>query len=423
MNSPSRLHLAARRALALCLVALAAGCGGGDEASGGAATAQGTPENYRDADWLQQRYTYLASQPRSTAEKVANGVTVRIASGESKDEVIRDTHRALAELPVAAPGGAKAAAASPDPVPLPGPSVVTINGRQVTAEQAREISDAHFEATMEREYGVRKEDLPYAVEGQDKWIGLYGEESSKAKLSRGKTAQPAAAASKSSAAAAPNYFHNSLPTAWTPGDVIWAIGSSAPGIINHVGITVEERSPIDGLPKIIDAIPADGVNIRNSMREWTAAYSQVAQLVPQLPNITYPVLRSTGYIETLNTAKDIRFFAMNFAWQAIGKPYWYNYLAPIAKVTNQFYCSSLIWHAYKQTYGYFVGSYFTGGFWRDGTYNITFRDGSTPVAPQDILQGNIAQANYSYAQNAPKSEAAMHYYVTPILMGFLNFFD
>jgi hypothetical protein len=143
---------------------------------------------------------------------------------------------------------------------------------------------------------------------------------------------------------APTFSHPNLPTNWNRGDIIWANGQSAPGLLENVGMvgsSVEDRQT-DLLPKIIDSNTDGGVRDR-FMSDWVTHYSVVARLAPSLP---YGTWCATTFNKCVTYGEMITENAWAFVNSQIGKPY--NIYLPNSNQTNSFYCSQLIWAAYLQ---------------------------------------------------------------------------
>lgn len=112
------------------------------------------------------------------------------------------------------------------------------------------------------------------------------------------------------------------------GDLVFGYSpdlSIMPGHWTHVGI-IAWYDPNVGDWIVIEAKPNDGVSL-TTLSEFLSRYPEVA-------------------IERVNTSETVKEYAIYFAYQQLGKPYNYNYLAKPEIYDDKYYCSELVWAAY-----------------------------------------------------------------------------
>ena len=167
-----------------------------------------------------------------------------------------------------------------------------------------------------------------------------------------------------------NTYHHPYPTDVRPGDLVYGhspdlFGKIIPGYWVHVAIIAWYNNTIDDW-MVIEAKIGKGV-ILTPLKEFLSRYDVVA-------------------LQRVNTTDDIREKAVQFAYQQLGKPYNYNYLAKPKVYDDKYYCSQLVWAAYLVASNYTINlDENDGGF--DWPYLYS-------VAPQEIYDDPMTYTIY-----------------------------
>jgi len=123
-------------------------------------------------------------------------------------------------------------------------------------------------------------------------------------------------------------YSHPYPTNVEQGDLVFGYSPSLailPGHWTHVGIIAWYDDSV-GDWIVIEAKPNGGVSL-TTLSEFLSRYPEVA-------------------IERVNTDATTKYYAVYFAYEQLGKPYNYDYLAKPSVYDDKYYCSELVWAAY-----------------------------------------------------------------------------
>lgn len=350
-------------------------CGGG---SGSAASkveysdkvAAGTVADYSNADWLYQNYFGDYGLPKEvkpffipSLQMLANGFVMQLKTGQDVRKNIEQVHSLFLQYTASGQATKFFAQVQND---------IQENEIQVT-KKVDDASNPYFvEPTISNEDKIAIEQakqrdlaeeleiqklaeqyqLPYKIaEQKEQWF-IY--------TPTMKGGGKGGASSGGGTSSKPKNHQNINSWGWRPGDVVWVNGAgSITGVPGHVAMI----TPTENGLSLIDANTDVGVSQRYNIQGWMDRYTEVRALTPRL-NWSWDEYNCYYSYGSSYCRSDswIRYNSFQHSLSHVGAPYNWNFTNP--RDTTQFYCTSLLWHAYDN-YGYNIVAP-----WRLGYYGM-----------------------------------------------------
>lgn len=356
------------KTIVTCFIACISACGGGSRASKveySDEVAGGTVANYINADWLYQNYfgdyglpSELKPNFMPALQMLANGFALQLETKQDVKSNIEQVHSMFLQYAATSQMAAFFSQLKNDAVP--DNSAYTEQGINfestsfvepvISEEDQLAIKSAKqrdLNEELDLKATARKYKLPYEISNHKEQWFIYSP-SMKGGGKGGRQGGGSAPKTKSHA--------NVTSWGWRPGDIVWVNGQgSITGVPGHTAIVFGGYSNTNKSVSLVEANTDVGVAMRDNIQVWMDKYTEVRALTPRLSWSYSDYYWSNDCVHnpdgTCWNDSDRRMVAWAYARDRIGLGYNWNFTNP--RDEKSFYCTSLIWNAYKRA-GYNV---------------------------------------------------------------------
>jgi hypothetical protein len=356
--------------LSLITCAIIAACGGGGSSGVEPAkvsysdkVALGTIANYTDANWLYQNYlgdyglpSELKPSFMPAMQMLANGFVLQLKQGSDVKANIEQVHSMFLQYAASGQATSFFAQAQSDvanqtaaiTTKSAAPAVNTNFVEPVISDEDKIAIAAGKERDRvwleEIKATALKYNLPYKVEEhQEQWF-IYSPTMKGGGKGGGRGGGSAGGGGSGGGTATTKTHTNVKGWGWRRGDVVWVNGTgSISGVPGHNALAWGDN----GNASFVDANTDVGVSQHQDVDKWANRYTEVRALTPRL-NWDWGEYNCYFYYGSAYGCRPDsyqRANAWSYASQRLGARYNWNFLNP--RDTTQFYCSSLVWHAYN----------------------------------------------------------------------------